>query len=97
MPSIWLEKVASDTLRSRLGSLPYLQDAKPSLPLPNLLFSPASFAHGSWHGCQSAAAQIWAWRHRALLSWACVFVILHICMGRIWRKTQMYNAEQNRH
>lgn len=58
MPSTWLEKVAPGTLRLQLGSFPYLQDAEPSLPLPNLLFSPASFAHGSWHGCQSAAAQI---------------------------------------
>lgn len=97
MPSTWLGKVAPDTLCSQLGSLPHLQDAKPSLPLPNLLFSPASLAHGSWHGCQPAAAQIWARRHWALLSWACVFVTLHICMGRIWRKTHMYNAEQNRH
>lgn len=72
MPSTWLEKVVCSTLCSPLASLPHLQGAKPPLPLPNLLFSPASIAPGSWHGCQPAAAQIQAWRRRALLSWVCL-------------------------
>lgn len=74
VPCTWLG-AARSSLRSRPPSLPRPQDAKPPAPLPSLR---ASLAPASWHGHQPAAAQIRAWRRRALLSRVCVRYPAHL-------------------